>query len=201
MKSTAMHRQGTLLLIVAGLSAMLAVLGTTYLSTLRSRTADNDRNFIDAQARLLVYAAAAFIAERQGIISSGAHPNEVAFPLVTVDRAVGGPPFTAVRRDSPHDTWFRIVMVDPTTFTVTVGIGLTRGLRDATDRLNITSKDPMTVGVDLVHANALGLPLTADLPTLAATEHREFYRVRINEPIPGAYVTEITRLGAAPGTW
>lgn len=193
------HRRGALLLIVAGLSAMLAVLGTTYLSTLRSRTADNDRNFIDAQARLLVYAAAAFIAERQGIISAGAHPDERAFPFVTVDRAVGAAPFEAVRRDSPPDTWFRIVVVDPTTFTVTVGIGLTRGIRDATDRDRITSKLPMTVGVDI--PNALGLPLVADLPTLAATEHREFYTVRINAPGPGAYVTQITRLGVEPGTW
>lgn len=194
-----MNRRGALLLIVAGLSAMLAVLGTTYLSTLRSRTADNDRNFIDAQARLLIYAACAFITERQGVINSGTHPDEKAFPFITVDRAQGAAPFQHVRRDCPTDTWFRIVPVDPTTFTVTVGIGLTRGVRDATERTQITSKVALTVGVDL--PQALGLPVVVELPALAATEHREFYTVRINAVGPGAYVTAMTRLGVEPGVW
>lgn len=194
-----MNRRGALLLIVAGLSAMLAVLGTTYLSTLRSRTADNDRNFVDAQARLLLYAACAFITERQGVINAGTHPEERAFPFVTVDRAQGAAPYQRVRRDCPTDTWFRIVATGPTAFTVTVGIGLTRGVRDLTERNQISAKAPLAVGVDL--PQALGLPIVADLPALAATEHREFYTVSINAVGPGAYVTGMTRLGVEPGVW
>lgn len=186
-----MNRTGTLLIVVAGLSAMLAALGATYLSSLRTRTADNERNFVDAQARLLLYSACAFITERNGVISGGSHPNERPFPFFPHDRTVAGP--LQARHDCPSDTWFRIVATDPAVFQVTVGIGLTRGVRTDVEAAAMSTQMPAVT-------TAVGLPSAADRDELARREHLEFYQVNWSAGSPG-HVTTITRLATAPGTW
>lgn len=189
-----MNRAGTLLIVVAGLSAMLAALGATYLSSLRSRTADNERNFVDAQARLLLYSACAFITERNGAISIPPHLAERVFPFFPHDHTLLGLP---ARHDCPSDTWFRIVAVDPAAnpiiFNVTVGIGLTRGVRTDTEAGDMNAQMPEV-------AAAVGLPSSTDRDELARREHLEFYQVNWSVGTPG-HVTTITRLSTAPTDW
>lgn len=185
-----LSRRGTLLIIVAGLSAMLATLGATYLSSLRSRSRESGRNYVDAQARLLLYAACAFITERGGIISAG---SEIAFPFYSPETSTdlaSASTLNLVAEDCPSDTWFRVHQVDASTFTVTVGIGLTRGVRNATEASQ----------VDAAVREAVGMPdfgASGDLTALSRSEHREYFQVTWTSP----HITGITRLSTVPGTW
>lgn len=72
-------RRGTLLVIVAGLSAMLATLTLTYLASVRSRANDGTEEIMEAQARILLLSACAFICESRncgGTITSSGYTQE-----------------------------------------------------------------------------------------------------------------------------
>lgn len=185
MNTPSFHRRGTLLIIVAGLSAMLATISAAYLSSLRSRTRENDRNYVDAQARILAYSAAAFIAEKKGIFAG----TEYIFPIFSLDR-VGSPTVSRVAENCPTDTWIRIKPSGVgTVFNVTVGVGLTRGISDyGTDEGNVPT----------VAAEALGKPASADLASLERSEYREYYTMQWT----GSAVNQITRISNKSGaTW
>jgi len=70
------------------------------------------------------------------------------------------------RPDCPKDTWFRIRRLDPVTYIVTVGIGLTRGMRS----------DVESAWVPADIATAVGLPSAAERSDLERREHVEFYQ-------------------------
>lgn len=98
-----MARRGTLLVIVAGLSAMLASLTLTYLVSVRSRAGDGNDMVFATQARLLLYGACTFICEARGnegpITTDGAYaadPYRGGVPPVGASR-----PYPLVPRQWP----------------------------------------------------------------------------------------------------
>jgi hypothetical protein len=115
-------RSGTLLVIVAGLCAMLAALTLTYLADVRSRAYDGGEEVNAAQARILLYSACAFICESrncggpittdpgyaaepyQGGMPAGTTGSSRVYPVVPRQwpaLAIGFDPSTAQWMDNP----------------------------------------------------------------------------------------------------
>jgi hypothetical protein len=185
-----MSRRGTLLIIVAGLSAMLAALSATYLSSIRSRERESDRAYVDAQARILLYAACQFIVDHDGLNVAGVYPfyswNR------SVDALGGAVAAFDPAEGCPTDTWFRVAGTGPD-FEVMVGVDLSRGIRGSTAGDYATD----TAAIPALVQQAIGIPSLSNVPKFQRQGHRETYRVTWS----GGAITTIQRQTVESGAF
>ena len=87
MNRTNSHRNGTILIIVAGISALLAAMALTFLVRMRSDVQESSNTVREAQAHIMMVAACNFVMEKARL---GWSPKPISGGLLTVRREAFG---------------------------------------------------------------------------------------------------------------
>lgn len=100
-------RQGTILIIVAGISALMASLAITFLARMRSDVQESEQLMREAQAHIVLVAACHYIQEasRIGYDKGGSSIHPEAYGWIDIRDGAVGPKATAIATniDQPND--------------------------------------------------------------------------------------------------